>query len=185
HRQQGRSGLLTLISVRYTVARRDAVDALNLASQQLAARGSLRDSTREPLAGGRIDDFNGALSAFQARRPGWLSEKSAVGMLRNYGTCAAQLLALAQAEPHLARCFTGSHVTFAEAAYAVRAEMAQRMADIVFRRTELGTAGHPGTAALDELQALLAQELGWSGQRIREERTLVEQHLQRYLAVAA
>ncbi len=185
HRQQGRSGLLTLISVRYTVARRDAVDALDLASQQLATRGSVRDSTREPLAGGRIDDFNGALRAFQSRRPPWLSEKSAAGMLRNYGTCAPQLLALAAAEPHLARCFTGSHVTFVETAYAVRAEMAQRMADIVFRRTELGTAGHPGAAALDELQTLLAQELGWSEQRMCEERGLVEQHLQRYLAVAA
>jgi glycerol-3-phosphate dehydrogenase len=56
------------------------------------------------------------------------------------------------------------------------------MGDIVFRRTELGTDGHPGTAALDELQALLGAELGWSEQRSAEERARVERELQRYLA---
>jgi glycerol-3-phosphate dehydrogenase len=185
HRQQGQSGLVTLISVRYTVARRDAVDALDLASQQLDARRSARDSTRDALAGGQIEDFNAALAAFKASRPAWLTEQAADGMLRNYGTHAPEVLALAVAEPGLARTFSGSHVGFAEAAYAVRAEMAQRMTDVVFRRTELGTAGHPGNAALDELQSLLATELGWSEQRAREERTQVEAHLSRYLAVAA
>jgi glycerol-3-phosphate dehydrogenase len=89
---------------------------------------------------------------------------------------------LAEREPGLARCFTGSHVSFAEAVYAVRAEMARRMADVVFRRTELGTDGHPGIAALDEAQRLLSEELGWSSQRSAEERDRVERHLQRYLA---
>src|SRR6185437_9565599 len=50
--------------------------------------------------------------------------------------------------PRLRRCFPGSQVTHAEAAYAVREEKALRMSDVVFRRTELGTAGHPGTPAL-------------------------------------
>jgi glycerol-3-phosphate dehydrogenase len=56
------------------------------------------------------------------------------------------------------------------------------MTDVVFRRTDMGTDGHPGIAALDELQALLAQELGWSDSRQREERALVERELQRFLA---
>jgi glycerol-3-phosphate dehydrogenase len=56
------------------------------------------------------------------------------------------------------------------------------MGDIVFRRTELGTDGHPGIAALDELQTLLGAELGWSEQRSAEERASVERELQRYLA---
>jgi glycerol-3-phosphate dehydrogenase len=103
-------------------------------------------------------------------------------MLRNYGTHAPRILELAAREPTLSRCFTGSHVSFAEAIYAVRAEAAQRMSDIVFRRTELGTDRHPGTAALDELQALLSTELGWSPQRTAEERAIVEREFDRYLA---
>jgi glycerol-3-phosphate dehydrogenase len=171
-----------VISVRYTVARRDAVEALDMAVAQLDARRSASDSTTTPLMGGDISDFNSAANAFQARRPAWLTEKSADGMLRNYGTDASQVLNLAQREPKLGRCFTGSHVSLAEAIYAVRAETAQRMGDILFRRTELGTDGHPGVAALDELQALLGQELGWSAQRAAEERGLVEREFERYLA---
>jgi glycerol-3-phosphate dehydrogenase len=182
HRRHGQSGLVSVISVRYTVARRDAVEAVNLAAAQLGARRSERDSTRSPLPGGDIEDFAASLREFQSRRPEWLTASSLEGMLRNYGTHATQVLELAVREPGLSRCFTGSHVSFAEAIYAVRAEMAQRMNDVVFRRTELGTAGHPGAAALDELQALLGSELGWSEQRSAEERALVERTFQRYLA---
>ena len=135
------------------------------------------------MAGGDIEDFEAAAErAFQARRPAWLTEQSADGMLRNYGTHATRILELAEREPRLGRCFTGSHVSLAEAIYSVRAETAQRMGDIVFRRTELGTAGHPGAVALNELQALLAAELGWSEQRGAQERALVESELERYLA---
>jgi len=182
HRQQGQAGLISLISVRYTVARRDAVEALDTAAQQLDARRSGGDSTVDPLTGGDIPDFEGAVRAFQARRPSWLTVKSSEGMVRNYGTHATRILELAEREPQLGRCFTGSHVSFAEAIYAVRAETAQRMGDIVFRRTELGTDGHPGVAALDELQTLLGAELRWSEQRKAQERALVERELDRYLA---
>jgi glycerol-3-phosphate dehydrogenase len=180
--QTGQTGLISLISVRYTVARRDAVEAIDLASKQLDGRHSERDSTSSPLPGGDIQDFNAAAAAFEASRPHWLAASAAQGMFRNYGTEAARVIELAQLEPHLARCFSGSHVSFAEAIHAVRKEMAQRMTDVVFRRTELGTDGHPGKAALDELQTLLATELGWSDTRQRDERARVESELRRFLA---
>ena len=182
HRSLGQSGLLSVISVRYTVARRDAVEALDMAAAQLDGRRSGGDSTTAALMGGDIPDFNAAAHEFQSHRPGWLTEKSADGMLRNYGTDAVQVLGLAEREPGLGRCFTGSHVSLAEAIYAVRSETAQRMGDIVFRRTELGTDGHPGTAALDELQTLLSQELGWNGERAAQERAIVDREFERYLA---
>jgi glycerol-3-phosphate dehydrogenase len=60
--------------------------------------------------------------------------------------------------------------------------MAQCMADVVFRRTELGTARHPGAQALTELQSLLQGELGWTNQRAGEEMARVEAEFSRYLA---
>src|SRR5262249_9765389 len=92
HRQHGQAGLSSLISVRYTVARRDAVEAMDTAVAQLDARRSGRDSTVAPLTGGDIADFPGAVQNFQARRPGWLSETAAEGMVRNYGTHALRVL---------------------------------------------------------------------------------------------
>lgn len=185
HRAHGQAGLLSVISVRYTVARRDAVEALDLAAQQLGMRRTGFDSSRAPLTGGDIPDFTRAASEARSRRPHWLSESSAEGLLRNYGTHAARVVKLGEADASLATCFTGSHVSRAEVVYAMREEMAGRMTDVVFRRTELGTAGHPGDRALDEVQALMSNELGWSAERGAQERHRVEENLQRYLAEPA
>jgi glycerol-3-phosphate dehydrogenase len=184
HRSQGQAGLISVISVRYTVARRDAVEALDMAAAQLDLRRSDRDSTIDPLAGGDIADFAGTARAFQVSRPAWLSESAAEGMIRNYGTHASRVLELAEREPELGRYFTGTHVSLAEAAHAMRSETAQRMSDVVFRRTELGTDGHPGVVALDELQRLMANELGWSAERSAAERGIVDREFARYLAAA-
>ena len=182
HREHGMSGLLSLISVRYTVARRDAFDALNLGELQLGTRGSRADSERRPLHGGGFADFRETVRAYAGRCAQWLPGAARESLVRNYGEDTGRVLALAEREPRLGRSFAGSHVTHAEAAYAVREEMALRMSDVVFRRTELGTAGHPGTAALLELQRLLKEELAWSAQRAAEELALVERQFARYLA---
>jgi glycerol-3-phosphate dehydrogenase len=184
HRQHGVAGLVSLVSVRYTVARRDAADALDMSESQLGLRNSANDSETRPLQGGDVGDMLAIEREFVARRPHWLPPGAMEGMVRNYGTDVTQLLALAERETHLRRCFAGSHVSHVEAAHAVRKELAQRMTDIVFRRTELGTAGHPGTAALIELQLLLKRELGWSDQRAAAELAAVETQFERYLAIA-
>ena len=53
--------------------------------------------------------------------------------------------------------------------HGVRQEMAQKLSDIVFRRTDLGTAGHPGDAALQTCAELMAAELGWNDTRRYQE----------------
>jgi glycerol-3-phosphate dehydrogenase len=185
HRQHGGvAGLISLISVRYTVARRDAADALDLAVLQLGARGSGSESSSRHLPGGDIADFAKALRDCAARRPAWLPPTATEGLVRNYGTHLERVLALAERDPQLARCFSGSEVSYAEAVYAVRAEMAQRMTDVVLRRTGLGTNGHPGARALDEMQDLLRRECRWSEERAAEERAALERHFDRYLASA-
>jgi glycerol-3-phosphate dehydrogenase len=53
--------------------------------------------------------------------------------------------------------------------HAVREEMAAKLADCVFRRTDLGTAGDPGTSALRTCAELMAGELGWSREQLGSE----------------
>ena len=57
----------------------------------------------------------------------------------------------------------------AEVIHAVRDEMAVHLEDVVFRRTELGTAGSPGDEALRECARLMANELGWTDERSNKE----------------
>jgi glycerol-3-phosphate dehydrogenase len=179
-RTDGIEGLITSISVRYTVARRDAVNALNLAMRQLGSAGHVTDHS--PLPGGDIEDFERFLRSAISRRPAWLSERSAESLARNFGTRMSRVLAIAESQPALRRCLPGTDVTLAEVAYALRSELAQHMTDIVFRRTELGTAGHPGEPALAELSNYMQQSLGWSTRRTHEERRDVDRQFTRYLA---
>ena len=58
-----------------------------------------------------------------------------------------------------------SRTVGAEVIHAVREEMAHKLADCVFRRTDLGTAGHPGEDALERCARLMGEELGWSSER--------------------
>jgi glycerol-3-phosphate dehydrogenase len=62
---------------------------------------------------------------------------------------------------------------------AVQEEMAQRLADVVFRRTTLGADGHPGAEALERCADLVAAELGWNPARRQEELALTEAEFQR------
>ena len=57
----------------------------------------------------------------------------------------------------------------AEIRHAIRAEMAHTLSDLVFRRTELGTAGDPGHELLVEAATTAAAELGWTPDRERLE----------------
>jgi glycerol-3-phosphate dehydrogenase len=40
--------------------------------------------------------------------------------------------------------------------------MAFDLASVVLRRTELGSAGHPGKPALERAATIAAEELGWA-----------------------
>jgi glycerol-3-phosphate dehydrogenase len=51
----------------------------------------------------------------------------------------------------------------------MRREAAVTLADTLLRRTEAGTAGHPGRAAVDAAAALMAPELGWDAARTAAE----------------
>ncbi len=79
------------------------------------------------------------------------------------------VLAAADGDASLLDTLPESATLRAEVVHAVRSEMARRLDDVVFRRTDLGTAGAPGEAALAAAAALMGDELGWDEARRREE----------------
>jgi glycerol-3-phosphate dehydrogenase len=47
--------------------------------------------------------------------------------------------------------------------------MAEKLGDVVFRRTELGSAGNPGEANLQFSAQIMAKELNWNQHRVHGE----------------
>lgn len=174
------TGLVTLVGIRFTTARADARRALDLLLEQHPrAPAAVRDV--QPLPGGDIEEFAAFERQALAASPAWLDRRSLRALLRNHGTEYRRVLALLSPRDG-ARAPESVDSLPAEIAYAVREEMAVRLDDVVRRRTELGTANHPGRALLEALAAQMASLLGWSTQRTAEELEHVERMLSAHLA---
>ena len=55
-----------------------------------------------------------------------------------------------------------------------RVEQAVDLASVLLRRTELGSAGHPGRSCLETVAEIMSHELGWDETRKRAEIETVE-----------
>jgi glycerol-3-phosphate dehydrogenase len=182
HAEHGVHGLITLVTRLYTMARLDAERTVDLVCAKLSR--TLPPTTLRPIFGGALDGVESYRRSALEERPDGVSEVAIEGLVRRYGSAHRRVLRHALHDPAMARRLGDSDVLAAEVAFAVREEMAQTLDDVVFRRTELGTGGHPGEA-LGEAAAAMAQLLGWSGERMRAEMEQVKRHFFRPAANAA
>jgi glycerol-3-phosphate dehydrogenase len=183
-REGGARNLVSLIGVRYTMARGDAASAIDLVCAKLGDRRARPATERIPLAGADFGEFRALVDSVRAdaRARGAaagasLSHEAAEALAHNYGSNYRAVLELGMRKPGWLECIDGSATLRAEIAHAVRDEMAVRLSDIVFRRTDLASGSHPGRAALDEAASLAAAELDWSAAKRNVELADVERRL--------
>ncbi len=91
-----------------------------------------------------------------------------------YGSRIDEVLATAderqgEREALLKRLSPGTATIGAQVVHAVRHEMALHLDDVVFRRTGLGTLGHPGVPAIKQAAELMRAELGWDETELANE----------------
>jgi len=160
HRQHGYCGLFSVIGVKYTTARDVAEKAVNriFPDRRCAGRSA------PPLHGGEIDQFAVFLRQALQQRPQGLDSATMEGLVYNYGSAYPAVLRYLR-EP----AATPFAVLRAQVRYGVQEEMAQTLGDILFRRTELGSAGLPEAEVLQICAETLGEELGWSPTRIDQE----------------
>jgi glycerol-3-phosphate dehydrogenase len=155
-------GLVSVIGVKYTTCRFLAEKVLDLVFRKMG-RSSPRPATESTrLIGGEIDSIGAFTGEAVLKDDGLYGEKAICHLVCNFGTQYRDVLGLAEEDPMLGTFVSGSdEVLKAEVLYAIRNESAQHLDDIVLRRTDLGTLGHPGRAALEDCAELAARELGW------------------------
>jgi len=162
-------GLVTLIGVRYTTARGEASKAIDLVFRKLQQRSPRCKTSSTPIWGGKILQFDEFLSDVARRRPAGLETETLQALLYNYGSGYPEVLKHAGNDASLFGRIGSSHVLKAEIVHAVREEMAVKLSDVVFRRTDLGTGGPPAEEALEVCAMLMACELGWDSGRAERE----------------
>jgi glycerol-3-phosphate dehydrogenase len=173
-RDHGVKGMVSVVGVKYTTARHVAQKVVDRVFELWECKPPKSASALIPLHGGEIEQFEAFLRTQISKRPCGLGEEAIRRLVYNYGS--AYPAVLQYLDRHAERCREDVlEVLQAEVLHGIREEMAQKLSDIVFRRTELGTAGHPGDQALRFCADIMAAELGWSpSQTQREMREVAE-----------
>jgi glycerol-3-phosphate dehydrogenase len=175
HRRDGLKGVISVVGVKYTTARDVAEKVIDLVFEMKGVKPTESLSSATPIYGGEIPRFEPFLQGEIEKKPWGLSEEVVRRLVFNYGTAYPQVLAHLDDAPGTPLDEVGNlDVVKAEVRHGVREELALRLSDVVFRRTELGSAGHPGAEVLKVCATVMAAELGWDGARTRREVQEVE-----------
>ncbi|MCG3118734.1 MAG: Aerobic glycerol-3-phosphate dehydrogenase [bacterium] len=171
HEQEdGVAGLVTVVGVKYTTARDVAEKTINLVFQKLGKQPPACRTQETPVHGGKIERWNEFVAQATNRRPRDLEADIIEPLVRNYGSAYGEVLEfMAEERRPTATITPQSSVLKAEILYNLREEMALKLADVIRRRTELGSAAYPGDEAVRSCAGLMAAELGWSPPRIQQE----------------
>jgi glycerol-3-phosphate dehydrogenase len=175
HQQEhGVEGIISLIGVRYTTGRGMAEKAVDLALKKMGKSAAPSKTATTPVYGGDFDSFVNLVEQTKSRRPEGVNAEVISGLVHSYGTKAHQVLGYAKDNPKLGTRLGESKVIQAQVVHSIHQEMAERLSDVVFRRTDLGSGSHPGEQALRTCANLMAQELQWDETRRQQELDAVE-----------
>lgn len=172
HAADAAPGLFSVEGVKYTTARDVAEKFVDSLFRSWRKTGPASRSAELPLPGGDVGPFADYLRSELAKAPAGLSPETLERLVRSYGSEYRRVLRHLHVPAEAGT--PDAAAVRAEALHAVREEMALTLADVVLRRTELGSAGHPGRATLETIAAELARELGWSPERTSREIADVE-----------
>lgn len=170
HEKEGIKGLISIIGVKYTEGRFVAQKTIDMIYKKLGMKSPKCKTMDTPVQGGQIARFNDFLKNAIENRPKDLSEETIKQLVYNYGSEYSEIVKYIDEDSTNAKIVSNtSHVIKAEILFNIREEMAHKLADIVMRRTELGTAEYPGEEGLKTCADIMAQELGWDDARVKKE----------------
>jgi glycerol-3-phosphate dehydrogenase len=169
----GLQGLISLMDVCNTMARSAAANAIDLVYAKLGRQAPRCKTAETPVYGGDFESFEGLIGRVKERCSGGWCLDTITALVRNYGAAYNEVLAYVKETPELGESIDWTTVIKAEVVHAVREEMAQRLDDVVLRRTDLGGGEYPGEEALRVCADLMGAELGWDQRRKEEELAIV------------
>ena len=154
------SGLISVLGGKWTTYRAMAEDAIDLIQRRLGQPVRRSGSDQHLLAGahGYSPDYWKSLASHQ------LSEETARHLAEKYGTCAPEVLCIANEDPQLrATILTDAAPIRAEIVFSIRREMAMTIEDILARRIGLQYySWSMAVQAAPMVAEYLGREFGWA-----------------------
>jgi len=136
-----------------------------------------------PLPGGATEDFEAFGIEFKAKSG--LAEELAERLLKLYGVRAPDVLGLAGDDdtlktPLSTPASAEAGMIGAEVLYAFRREMAEKLSDVLLRRTMVGMGPDVGLDVDEAAAQVAVRHLGWTEERAEREVRGYRDYLQRY-----
>jgi glycerol-3-phosphate dehydrogenase len=170
HEEEGLKGLFSMVGVKYTTARREAERILDRIFALRGQKAPESKSAVTPLYGGQITRFNVFMQKAIEKNLARLGEGAVRQLVYNHGSAYPEVLQYLDVGCKGSPDRQGvDPLLGAEVLYSLHHEMAQKLGDVVFRRTELGSAGYPGDEKLNGCAEIMGTQLGWSRARVQQE----------------
>ncbi|MCL2155896.1 MAG: glycerol-3-phosphate dehydrogenase/oxidase [Leptospirales bacterium] len=164
----GFDGLITVEGGKYTTSRGLAENVMKIACKKLGVSKKKIGTDKEYLFGSEIKDIESFVKSC-IEKYSELPKDTIDYLARIYGTEIDNMLSVINSDKSMAKALTPDGEILAQVVYAIKSEMAFKLTDILFRRTGLGTLGHPGKHALNSIADLAGKLLGWNESRKKEE----------------
>ncbi|HEX2028965.1 MAG TPA: glycerol-3-phosphate dehydrogenase [Nitriliruptorales bacterium] len=160
-------GLLSIIGGKITTWRRLAEEVVDTLLKKLDRPDPGCRTARVPLPGGAVGDFGRFAARFRRRTD--LPAAAVERILTVYGCRVHDVLALAEDDGRLGQPVGDCGLLGAEVLHALRHELAETIADVIFRRSMIGLEPDNGASAAEPAARLAAEHLGWDRARVRTE----------------
>ena len=163
--REGLSGLITGMTVRWTMGRLLGEKAIDLACKKLQFEARPSQTATTAVHGGDVGDRDQLLRSIRTHAGAQLPEESIVHLADTFGSLTSEVLKL----PDGVAVLCDGRTLVAEVRHIARNEMSVTLADIVLRRLDLGTGCEMGDRLLSECANVAGEELGWDTERRRIE----------------
>ncbi len=163
-------GMTTIAGGKYTTYRVMAEDTIDAAAKDLGGSIPPSPTADVPLIGANGFQAMGNRRQALAAEHG-LTVAQVERLLSRHGSLTTEVLAIIARRPELAKALPGSpDYLLAEAVYAVAAEGALHLDDVLTRRTRISVESWDrGLEAADAVAPLMAEILGWDDTRLKRE----------------
>ena len=176
-------GLISIIGGKLTTFRNLSRETVDDVYNKLHLHAPKSNTGKTPLPGGATEDFEAFAAEFKAHSG--LADEISERLLKIYGTRAPEVLALADDDSDLkmplsspASVETG--LLGAEVIWAFREEMAQKLTDVLLRRSMVGMGPNVGLDVDEAAAEVAVKHLGWDEERAEREVNEYREWVERY-----
>jgi glycerol-3-phosphate dehydrogenase len=166
----GPEGLVSAMSVRWTMGRLVGEKVTNLVERKLGRTPAPSVTATTPVWGGAIESVGDCVRMIRRQLPASVSDAQVTRIFRHYGSDWPEI---ARGDLQPGSLIPGTDCFAAEVRHAIRAELAATLTDVMMRRLDLGSAECPAESTLTACAAITGDELGWDTSRREREMAAV------------